>query len=121
MMRGDSMRTIFSYGVLWMGLILSACGNNTDQKGRSEQQKKDQAAPAATTEQSKTIIFYGNSLTAGYGVDPSEAFPALVQNIIDSVKLGYKVINAGLSGETTAGGRSRIDWILRQPVNVFVL
>ncbi|HEY8898670.1 MAG TPA: arylesterase, partial [Niastella sp.] len=69
----------------------------------------------------KTIVFYGNSLTAGYGIDPSESFPSRVQDKIDSLQLPYKVINAGLSGETTAGGKSRIDWILRQPVNIFVL
>lgn len=69
----------------------------------------------------KTIIFFGNSITAGYGVDPSESFPNLIQGIIDSVHLQYKVVNAGVSGETTAGGNSRIDWVLRQPVDVFVL
>ena len=69
----------------------------------------------------KTIVFFGNSLTAGYGVDPTEAYPSLIQNIIDSLKLNYKVINAGVSGETSAGGNGRIDWILRQPVDVFAL
>ena len=69
----------------------------------------------------KNIVFFGNSLTAGYGVEESEAFPALIQGKIDSLKLPYKVINAGVSGETSAGGKSRIDWVLRQPVNVFVL
>ena len=69
----------------------------------------------------KTILFFGNSLTAGYGVDPSEAFPALIQNKIDSLKLNYKVVNGGVSGETSAGGNGRVDWILRQPVDIFVL
>lgn len=69
----------------------------------------------------KTIIFFGNSLTAGYGLDPSQAFPALIQNKINSLKLSYKVVNAGVSGETTSGGIDRIDWILSQPVNIFVL
>lgn len=69
----------------------------------------------------KTIIFFGNSLTAGYGLEPSEAFPALIQNKLDSLNLNYKVVNAGVSGETTSGGNSRVDWILRQPIDVFVL
>jgi acyl-CoA thioesterase-1 len=69
----------------------------------------------------KNIVFFGNSLTAGYGLDLSEAFPALIQSRIDSLKLPYKVINAGLSGETSAGGRTRVDWILRQPMDIFVL
>jgi acyl-CoA thioesterase-1 len=68
-----------------------------------------------------TILFFGNSLTAGYGVEPQQAFPALVGRHLDSVGLKYKIINAGLSGETTAGGKSRIGWVLRQPVDVFVL
>ncbi len=69
----------------------------------------------------KTILFFGNSLTAGYGVDPSEAYPALIQDKIDSLHLAYKVINAGVSGETTADGNSRIDWILKQPIDIFAL
>lgn len=70
----------------------------------------------------KTILFFGDSLTAGYGLeDPSLAFPALIQKRIDAEKLPYRVINAGLSGETTAGGLRRIDWVLRQPVDIFVL
>jgi acyl-CoA thioesterase-1 len=69
----------------------------------------------------RNIVFFGNSLTAGYGIDPSEAFPALIQAKLDSLKLPYLVINAGLSGETSSGGNSRIDWILRQPVAIFIL
>ena len=68
-----------------------------------------------------TIVFFGNSLTAGYGLDPSEAFPAIIQQKIDSAGSKYKVINAGVSGETTAGGLGRIAWILRQPLDIFVL
>jgi acyl-CoA thioesterase I len=69
----------------------------------------------------RNIVFFGNSLTAGYGVDPSEAFPALIQTKLDSFKLPYQVINAGLSGETSSGGNSRIDWVLRQRVDIFIL
>ena len=69
----------------------------------------------------KNILFFGNSLTAGYGIDPSEAFPALIQSRIDSLGYPYKVINAGLSGETSAGGKNRIDWVLNQPVDIFLL
>lgn len=69
----------------------------------------------------KNILFFGTSLTAGLGVDPDQAYPALIQQKIDSLALPYKVINAGLSGETSAAGKSRIDWLLRQPVDIFVL
>jgi acyl-CoA thioesterase-1 len=71
----------------------------------------------------RTIVFFGDSLTAGYGLDnpAADAYPALIQEKIADAKLDWRVINAGLSGETTAGGLRRVDWILRQPVDVFVL
>jgi acyl-CoA thioesterase I len=69
----------------------------------------------------KTILFYGDSLTAGYGLTPAEAFPALIEKELIQKGKPHKVINAGLSGETSAGGLTRIDWILRQPIDVFVL
>jgi acyl-CoA thioesterase I len=71
----------------------------------------------------RTVVFFGDSLTAGYGLDdPStEAFPALIQRKIDAAGLHWRVVNAGLSGDTSADGLHRVDWILRQPVNVFVL
>jgi acyl-CoA thioesterase-1 len=71
--------------------------------------------------ETKSIIFFGDSLTAGYGVDPDEAYPALIQRKIDEARLPWRVVNAGLSGETTAGGLRRLDWILRQPVDIFVI
>ena len=66
-------------------------------------------------------MFLGNSLSAGYGIDPSQAFPALVQQYVDSLGWNYRVVNAGLSGETTSGGLRRADWLLRQKVDVLVL
>ena len=69
----------------------------------------------------KTILFFGNSLTAGYGLEPAEAFPALIQHKIDSLGLKYTTVNAGVSGETSAGGNGRIEWILKSSVDVFVL
>jgi acyl-CoA thioesterase I len=69
----------------------------------------------------KTIVFYGDSLTAGFGVDPDEAYPALVQKKIDDAKLSWRVVNAGLSGDTTAGGLRRLDWVLKRPVDLFVI
>jgi acyl-CoA thioesterase-1 len=67
------------------------------------------------------ILFFGDSLTAGYGLSPEEAFPAQTEKILLKQGKKVKVVNAGLSGETTAGGLSRIDWILRQPIDIFVL
>lgn len=75
----------------------------------------------ATQSQPKVIVFYGDSLTAGYGLSPTEAFPALIESKIKNAGKNYRVVNAGLSGETSAGGLSRLDWVIRQPVDVFVL
>lgn len=71
----------------------------------------------------RTLVFFGDSLTAGYGLaDPAaEAYPALIQARIRDAGLPWRVVNAGLSGETTAGGLRRIDWTLRTPPDLFVL
>lgn len=100
--------------------FLAGCGNNDKDTGKSAGQPSAQDKPAQPAAR-RTILFFGNSLTAGYGLDPSEAFPALIQQRIDSLGLPYKVINGGVSGETSAGGNSRIDFVLRQPVDVFIL
>ncbi len=71
--------------------------------------------------ETKTMLFFGDSLTAGYGLDPDEAFPALIQRKLEASGRTWRVVNAGLSGETTAGGLRRLDWILRQPVDIFVI
>lgn len=103
-----------------LGLLLSRCGQATHNGAA------DSTAVAATPKPSsgtgKTILFFGNSLTAGYGL-PSEqdAFPSLIQARIDSLRLPYTAVNAGNSGETSAGGLDRIGWVLKQPVDIFVL
>ncbi len=102
-------------------MIMLSCNNNKRSNTIPKEKETDKSAAADSSAKAKTIVFFGNSLTAGYGVDPSEAYPALIQNTIDSLHLNYKVINAGVSGETSSGGYGRIDWILRQPVDVFVL
>lgn len=67
------------------------------------------------------ILFFGDSLTAGYGIEPEETYPVLIQEKINRHGWNMRTINAGLSGETSAGGLRRIDWILRRPVDLFVL
>ncbi len=69
----------------------------------------------------KAILFLGNSLTAGYGLDATQAFPALILDRIDSLGWNFKVINAGQSGDTSSGGLRRIDWLLRHEFHVLVL
>src|SRR6201996_8789480 len=98
--------------------LLAACGGNKT----SQQNADTTAVKRDSTSNAKTVLFFGDSLTAGYGLDdPSQAFPGVVQQKIDSAHLPYKVVNAGVSGETSAGGKARINWILKQKVDVFVL
>jgi acyl-CoA thioesterase-1 len=75
----------------------------------------------APTDDRAVILFVGTSITAGLGLDPEEAFPALLQRRIDAAGLRYRVVNAGVSGETSAGARRRLGWLLRQPVAVLVV
>ena len=106
--------------IIIVGLILlfSACTNNDSPVGSNQ---TNSTTDSATIAKKKTIVFFGNSLTAGYGLSPSQAFPAIIQEKIDSLGLPYQVVNAGVSGETSSGGKTRIDWILQQPVDIFVL
>ena len=69
----------------------------------------------------KTILFLGDSLTAGYGLSPDQAFPTVTGTILEGRGKTVKIINAGISGETSAGGLARIDWVLRQPVDILFL
>jgi acyl-CoA thioesterase-1 len=98
-------------------LMVSACHNNPAPPSTDTAT----AATSAPTDNKKTIIFFGNSLTAGYGLDADQSFPALIGRRLDSLHLPYKSINAGVSGETSAGGLTRIAWTLRHPVDIFVL
>lgn len=79
------------------------------------------AASAFAAEEKPTIVFFGDSLTAGYGLEnpTADAYPAAVQRKLDAAGLPWRVVNAGLSGETSAGGLRRVDWILRQRVDIF--
>ncbi len=101
-------------------LFTAGCGNNNREAGSKKEDTIYQDS-VKSKQAIKAIVFFGNSLTAGYGLDPSEAFPALIQQKIDSLDLPYKVVNASVSGETSSGGNARVDWILKQPVDVFIL
>ena len=75
----------------------------------------------AAETQRPTVLILGDSLAAGYGLDPSEAFPALIQKKVDAAKLNFLVVNAGVSGDTTAGGLRRMDWLLKRRIDVLLL
>jgi len=93
--------------------------------GRTEASPAPKASPAAAAaaaaDDRPVILFVGTSLTAGLGLDPSEAYPGLVQEKIDAAGQRYRVVNAGVSGETSAGARRRLGWLLKRPVAVLVV
>ncbi|RYE01368.1 MAG: arylesterase, partial [Sphingobacteriaceae bacterium] len=115
------MQKILPFSLLVFLFIFCGCGNNSQPK--TDTQKDTVKTASAQTSTQKNILFFGNSLTAGYGLDDpgSESFPSIIQHDLDSLKLPYKAINGGLSGETTSDGKNRINWQLRQPIEVFVL
>jgi acyl-CoA thioesterase-1 len=102
--------------------LLVACSEipQTATESKSASTAAEQAD--AATDSSKVVLIFGNSLTAGYGVEAAESFPALIQGRMDSLGLPYEVINAGVSGETTATGLNRIDWVIeKQDIDIFIL
>ena len=115
------MRTLLRFSYL-LFIFFTSCGNMATKKAdAAEKEEKAIENKVETKSENKVILFFGNSLTAGMGLDPNEAFPALIQEKIDSLQLPYKVVNAGLSGETTASGKNRLGWVLNADIEVFVL
>ncbi|MEM8764128.1 MAG: arylesterase [Bacteroidota bacterium] len=115
------MHHLLKFRYFFLLICLISCRD--DVKSTSEVSKESDAGenPVEEVTSEKVILFFGDSLTAGYGLELEEAFPALVQKRLDSLNLKYTVINSGLSGETTSGGRNRLNWVLKQKVDVFVL
>jgi acyl-CoA thioesterase-1 len=119
------MRILLKFSYFLVLFAMFSCGDsatNKVEKSASAKDKETEVSESTLKEPiTKTILFFGNSLTAGYGLDTKESFPSLIQNRVDSLKLKYTVVNAGLSGETTSGGKNRLDWVLKQKVDIFVL
>lgn len=118
-------------GANWFMTLLATAITFTQCQGPSKnteetsvQVVKD-SIPASTSEIDTTkalkIIFFGNSLTAGMGLDVTDAFPALVGKKLDSTGIKAEIVNAGISGETTASGKNRVPWVVKNGVDVFVL
>jgi acyl-CoA thioesterase-1 len=106
-----------------VAFVLFSCGN--DVKTKQQEQTTESIASDTSmlkTSSKKTILCFGDSITAGYGLDDSNnAFPAVLQAKIDSLGLDYVVVNSGVSGETSAGGNSRIQWVLSQDIDILLL
>lgn len=118
------MKTLAKLCTFFCCFLLFSCGESGSDKNEKEaeiQQENENSDEISSEEDQKVILFFGNSLTAGYGLESDKAFPAIIQRYIDSLGLPYEVINAGLSGETTASGKNRLDWVLDQEVDIFVL
>jgi acyl-CoA thioesterase-1 len=107
------------------GVFFAGCGQKSNKEAGDPAVnfRPTESAPVATPlpVEKENILFFGTSLTAGLGLEQREAYPALIQKKIDSLNLPYQVVNGGLSGETSAAGKSRIDWLLKKPIKVFVL
>jgi acyl-CoA thioesterase-1 len=104
-----------------VGVALVACRGGARREPSPSVAPSVAAAASAPADTRPVILFVGTSLTAGLGLDPEEAYPALVQRKIDEAGLRYRVVNAGVSGETSAGARRRMGWLMRQPVAVLVV
>ena len=112
-----------SWGRYWAGAVLAlalACGAAEAPAPTPESAVQPGAALAEQAPR-PVILFLGTSLTAGYGLTQDEAYPARIQEKLDAAGLDYRVVNAGVSGDTSAGGLRRLDWLLRQPIAVLVL
>lgn len=102
-------------------VLLFSCRESPKTVVDSESSDEEMVSEEVIDEGGKTILFFGDSLTAGMGLDPENAFPALIQSTLDSLGMDYTVINSGLSGETTTGGKNRLNWVLNQDADIFVL
>ena len=96
------------------GIALSLCFFSATISGQTTK-------PAPVASSTKTVVFLGDSLTTGLGVQPTEAFPALIAEKIRAAGLPFEILNAGLSGDTSAGGLRRIDWLLQRPIDILFL
>jgi len=101
-------------------ISFTACNSESSAPQTTGSSKSAQPAASAPAVR-RNIIFFGNSLTAAYNLSPEQGFTNLIQQKIDALGLPYRCVNSGLSGETTADGKNRVDWVLKQPVDIFVL
>lgn len=126
---GASWRVLSSRVLLLLPLLLLGVGCGNEEARPTESSAIPRGTASAETlspqtapvEEAPAVVFLGTSLTAGYGLPEDQAFPALIQQRIDAAGLDYRVVNAGVSGDTSAGGLRRLDWLLRLPIEVLVV
>lgn len=103
-------------------MVLAGCGNAPAENASNTRQAPP--APGANTQpvaQRPRVVALGDSLTAGLGLSQAEAYPALLQKRIDDAGLGFEIVNAGVSGDTSAGGVRRLDWVLGENTRVLIV
>ena len=116
------MRYFLLYALLLTTCGLAACkGEQAKQAAPTEIPSSATPATPAPSKSAQKIVAFGDSLTAGYGLSPQESYPSLLQQKLDRDGYGYEVVNAGISGDTSAGGVRRIDWSLEGDVKVVIL
>lgn len=121
-MSSKAMRILLMFCYILLLITSTSCRETPEAKTSSSNNEKD--APdniQASISKEKVILCFGNSLTAGMGLNVEDAFPAVLQRKLDSLDVSYRVVNAGISGETTSGGKNRVEWILNQAVDIFIL
>ena len=112
--------SIIKTSIFFCLLILTACSPSATQEQKPVKNVTDQDQ-SAKKETTKNIIFFGDSITAAYKIDTEDGYVAILQDKANALGMNYKMVNAGNSGETTAGGLTRIDWILKQRADILVL
>jgi acyl-CoA thioesterase I len=117
------MGRVTGVGVGVVALLAAACGDAAERETRAPSiaASSTVAAPSAATIAAPRIVFLGDSLTAGYGLSKEDAVPGLIQARLDEAGYRYEVVNAGVSGDTSAGGLSRLEWSLEGPVEILVI
>lgn len=119
-MNNNGIKILLKFCYFLFLLVLLSCKSDTSKSQIPVKKSTEETSKEKST--NKTILIFGDSLTAGFGLDDvNDAYPSLLQTKIDSLSLGYTVINSGVSGETTAGGKNRIKWVLNQEVDIFIL
>ncbi len=124
-MRGRAVVLLVIAGVAGCGseqnVKSESIANDAKDNMTAAQETVATPTPSSASLRRPVVLFFGTSLTAGYGLEPDQAFPALVERLADSAGVPIRAVNAGLSGETSAGAVRRIDWVLRAPADLIVL
>ena len=118
-----TQKVFLKFCCFYVLLFLLSCKQDGSKKAAdSTETESETEVETAKSTSSKKIVFFGDSLTAGYGLeDVDDAFPGIIQDKIDALGLEYSIVNSGVSGETTSGGKNRIDWVLNEEPSIFIL